>query len=101
MTGQKQEQKQTCRENHDANQVGRRQPAAEKALIFRVISAEDFYKGAENRIAKQVGGKDLPIEFFAAVQPGQSGIQSKIQEQFIDLGGMDRESLGRARLQNS
>src|ERR1035441_9726570 len=54
----------------DADQLGRRNPAAK--VILRVITAEHFHKRAQDGITHQIDAEDLSVELFAPKQDRKS-----------------------------
>ena len=55
-----------------------------------IIPAKRFHNGSREGVAEQVGRKNLPVEFPAAIEPRQAQIERKIQERVIKLGRMYR-----------
>src|SRR5438128_2128868 len=54
----------------------------------RIVATETLHEGAQNRVAHQVDGKDLPVEFLATIKPRQRRIQAQTQKRFVELGWM-------------
>src|SRR5438874_1089100 len=59
-------------QNADADQMGGRGPAAQ--IMLGIVAAKHLDKRACARIANEVGGEDLAIEFLAPIQPCQKQI---------------------------
>ena len=56
-----------------------------------IVAAKRFHNGAGESVAKQVGRKNLTVEFPAAKQPRQPQVECQIQERVIELGWMHRQ----------
>src|SRR5262245_37032336 len=70
-------------------------PTTDMALIFRVVAAEYFHQRAQQRVADQVRGKNLAIEFFPAIKPGQPRVQSQAKKSLIYLRRMYTQRFSR------
>lgn len=81
-------EKHTYGQDSDADELPRADPAAEVILTRRVISPEQLDKRPDDRVAHQVGSKNVPVEFLAAIQPGQRQVEPKVEQRFVDLRGM-------------
>ena len=64
-------------------------------MQIRIIAAKIFDERARDGIAKQVGRKNLAVEFLAPEQPCEEKIQSKIQQAIVNLRRMNRHAGGR------
>src|SRR6202789_2618121 len=75
---------QTGDENRDADQLRRGQPGMN--MVRRIITAEIFHDGAEDRVKNQVGRKNLAVEFLAAEQPREKDVKHQVQDGVVNFG---------------
>src|SRR5687768_1710843 len=54
-----------------------------------VVAPEEFDDRAQNRIAHEICGKDLAIEFAPRKEPGQQKVQGNVQQCFVNLCWMN------------
>ena len=57
-------------------------------IANRVITAKQFDKCPQHRVAHEVSGEDLAGKFFAAIKPRQRQIEREVQPRFIKLSRM-------------
>src|SRR5579859_2117894 len=74
----------------DADQHARGQAIMD--MVGWIIAAEIFHERAGDGVADEVGGKDLPVEFFAAEQPGEQEIKQEIVHRVINFRRMHRHT---------
>src|SRR5207247_5160840 len=58
-----------------------------------IIAPKRFDNAAGHRVANQVTGKDLAVEFLAPMQPGQESVKSQAQERIVNLRGMHSDAM--------
>src|SRR5271157_5936718 len=81
------EQDRARRDDPDADQLPGSEPAP---IVDRgVIAAINFHEGPEHGIKDQIKGKNLAVEFFAAIEPRQEDVQRQVQKRIINLRGME------------
>src|SRR5438552_4814958 len=86
--GQLPEKDQARCENGHAEQLGGREDAPVN-MRRRIIAAKRFDECSDEGIKNQVGREDLAVEFFAAVEPGESEVKEQAQTGVIDLRRMN------------
>src|SRR4051812_35277900 len=60
-----------------------------------VVASEQLHHGTNHSIRTEIGGKDLSIELFVAIQPGQARVKGQIQQGVVNLRGMDGVAVSR------
>ena len=75
----------------DAQHLAGRRLAVE--VTGRVIAAENFHERPEYSVENEVRGKDLAVESFPAIQPGQRSVEPKVQDRFVNLCRMNTRAV--------
>src|SRR5213592_1192126 len=75
----------------DAQHLAGRRLAVE--VTGRVIAAKNFHERPEYSVENEVRGKDLAVESFPAIQPGQRSVEPKVQDRFVNLCRMNTRAV--------
>src|ERR1043165_4576019 len=77
---------QQCNPGNDdthTHKLTRRQPTTDFAGL--IITAENFHRGAQNRVANEEYREHLTVEFLPAIQPSEAEIQQEIGKGIVKL----------------